>query len=252
MTNYDEVTNIINELRYRLPRSSNNINEIVRDICDDEKLKRPESGSGRLVIVLKEQGIVIKIPYNYGGLRQNNNEVNDVVDGYAKTIESHTLFDRKDFLIVCEYCEPIQHELDRIISHYQTIINRQQKTPRRLLNKILAKPLETHHHLIAQLVYDEVKDINDVDESAQYNIDRISSRLDYLSSDYLEDELTEAYNEIYEHEYIDNNPDNFAISSEGELVMLDGGIKSRSELCECIENTKNINSNSLGIKRIKK
>ena len=185
-----------------------------------------EVGSGRLVIILKDEGIVVKFPYNEGGYNQNLREWEYAnSDGITDVIETHTLFNKEHFVLVNPYYTPVLEHFDNLISEitkdipeytaltdvfsYENLDNWYQ-----MYEGVNHDMLEYAVYLVADLI-DGDEPVEDVNNEFWENFD------DYAFAQHLADNFSG---------FIDTNCENFGVTDDNTYILLDAGLQSHADL----------------------
>lgn len=114
---YSIVDTILNQINNQASTAQNDdIRSITRNIAN--KYGQFACGSSRAVIVLPDNGIVIKVPYTSAGYMQNQIEYdNSNLAHYTEVLERHDFADQSNYIIVCPYYQPIIERYDELVDN---------------------------------------------------------------------------------------------------------------------------------------
>ncbi len=188
-------------------------------------------GSGRITVIFKEEGFVIKVPYNNGGLIQNKQELERRRDSETTDVlEARELFGHENFILVNPYYQPVSERFDELISE---ILDQYPNAKR--LDEVIT--------------YELLDSFTDALNAAEFAILDYAVGLVAESEDHLEDHdgtddcamITEFWELVDDHAmgvhladnfsgWVDENIENFGISEYGNLILLDAGLASEYQL----------------------
>ena len=228
---YSIVNTILNQINKQASTSQNDdIRSIVCNIAI--KYGRFAYGSSRAVIVLPDDGIVIKVPYVSTGYVQNQIEYEySDLEYCTDVLERHDFAGQSNYIIVCPYYQPIIERYDELISN---IIDGIDITVSDIMERYTDEYIDTHFEgidniLVNHIMYDLSKmDMDSSAEGAIYEFD--SETVDPVIFNLFEE---------YELGWFDRNVSNFGITDEKKIIMLDNGVRSHDDLLinnKCCDN----------------
>lgn len=210
-----------------------------------------EIGSGRITFIFESLDLVVKLPYNSGGYSQNQRELEfSNLDEYTDVLESHTLFGKKNFILVNPYYKPVMKRFDELISEVAL-----DYPPTCALEELFS--------------YENLEDVwSHRYEGVDYDLldyaVQIVAETQYLGSKFYQrplefeepmEDVVNAFWEIMDDEsfgktladhfdnWVDTNCENFGITKDNTYIMLDSGVQSSFELDSIFNEENNTDYN---------
>ncbi len=218
---YPIVNTILKQINNQASTSQNKyMYSIILNIA--EKYGRFAYGSSRAVIVLPDDGIVIKVPYTTAGYMQNQIEYDySNLEYCTEVLECHDFAGQSNYIIVCPYYQPITEryeELNRdILGVDGTISN--------IMDIYTDAYIDTHFEYIDNILVDHI-----MNELSKMDMDLSTQDAIYeLDSETVENAVFDLFDE-YELDWYDHNINNFGITDEEKVIMLDNGLQSYDDL----------------------
>lgn len=219
---YSIVNTILKQINTQASTAQNvAMRSIIRNIAN--KYGQFACGSSRAVIVLPDDGIVIKVPYMSAGYMQNQIEYdNSNLEHYTEVIECHDFAGQSNYIIVCPYYQPIIERYDELVDN---IMDGVDVTVSDIMEIYTDAYIDRHFEcvdnlLVKHIMYDLSKmDMDLSAEAAIYETD--SETVGPVIFDLFEE---------YELGWYDCDISNFGITDEKKVIMLDNGIRSHSDL----------------------
>lgn len=228
---YSIVNTILKQINTQASTAQNdNLRYIIRNIAN--KYGKFRCGSSRAVIVLPDDGIVIKVPYMSAGYMQNQIEYdNSNLEHYTDVLECHDFAGQSNYIIVCPYYQPIIERYDELVDN---IIDGIDVTVSDIMEIYTDAYIDMHfegvdNHLVKHIM-DDLSNM-DMDLSAEAAIYEIDSET-------VGSAVFDLFEE-YELGWYDCDISNFGITDEKKVIMLDNGIRSHSDLLinnNCLDN----------------
>ena len=185
-----------------------------------------EIGSSRFVIILKEEDLVLKLAYNQAGIQQNKIEYQSANDpAITDVIESISLFEQNHFALVNPYYQQIEDYLEDVVTN---LVNH-HKASDKLIDVFetsnFINHIPDHSELDVDLIlfvencYCEIEPYQDFDLDLDLNFWETFNYQRF--GNFLANQFDACY---------DTNYQNFGVTDTNNLILLDSGIKSESEL----------------------
>lgn len=218
---YPIVNTILKQINSQASTSQNKyMYSIILNIA--EKYGQFAYGSSRAVIVLPDDGIVIKVPYTTAGYMQNQIEYDySNLEYCTEVLECHDFAGQSNYIIVCPYYQPITEryeELNRdILGVDGTISN--------IMDIYTDAYIDTHFEYIDNILVNHI-----MNELSKMDMDLSTQDAIYeLDSETVENAVFDLFDE-YELDWYDHNINNFGITDEEKVIMLDNGLQSYDDL----------------------
>ena len=228
---YSIVDTILNQINSQASTAQNDdMRSIIRNIAN--KYGQFACGSSRAVIVLPDDGIVIKVPYTSAGYMQNQIEYDySDLEYCTDVLECHDFAGQSNYITVCPYYQPIIERYDELVDN---IIDGIDVTVSDIMEIYTDKYIDMHFegvdtHLVNHIMDDLSKmDMDLSAEAAIYEFD----------SETVGSTIFDLFEE-YELGWYDCDISNFGITDEKKVIMLDAGIQSYGDLLinnNCLDN----------------
>lgn len=225
---YSIVNTILKQINEQASSSQNdNMRSIILNIA--KKYGRFACGSSRAVIILPEDGIVIKVPYTTAGYMQNQIEYDySNLEYCTDVLECHDFANQSNYIIVCPYYQPITERYDELIQDILDI----DGTISNIMDIYTYEYINTHFEYIDNILIGHI-----MNELSKMDMDLSAENAIYqLDSETVSDVIFELFDE-YELDWYDHNIENFGITDKKKVIMLDNGLQSYDDLlrnrCGC-------------------
>ena len=218
---YPIVNTILKQINNQASTSQNKyMLSIILNIA--EKYGQFASGSSRAVIVLPDDGIVIKVPYTTAGYMQNQIEYDySNLEYCTEVLECHDFAGQSNYIIVCPYYQPITERYEELIRDILGIDGTVSNIMDIYTDAYIDKHFEYIDNILVNHIMYELSKM-DMDLSAENAIDE-------LDSEKVENVVFDLFDE-YELDWYDHNINNFGITDEDKVIMLDNGLQSYDDL----------------------
>lgn len=190
-----------------------------------------EIGSGRVAVIFKDEGFVIKVPYNMGGVQQNQEELARCgEDETTDVIDSRILFGYEAFILVNPYYQPVMERFDELIA---SVLNTHSDA-KRLDDVVSYEMLDEISENLSEVDFDIL------DYAVGLVADNEHRLLDHDGTDDCA-LVTEFWELVDEHAFgthlannfsgwVDLNAQNFGITESEQYILLDAGLTSEHQL----------------------
>ena len=218
---YSIVNTILKQINKQASTSQNdNMRSIILNIA--KKYGRFACGSSRAVIILPEDGIVIKVPYTTAGYMQNQIEYDySDLEYCTDVLECHDFAGQSNYIIVCPYYKPITERYDELIQDILGI----DGTISDIMDIYTCEYINTHFEYIDNILISHL-----MGELLKMDMDLPTQEVVYqLDSNAVEDAIFELFDE-YDLDWYDHNIENFGITDKKKVIMLDNGLQSYIDL----------------------
>ena len=235
---YSIVDTILNQINSQASTAQNDdIRSITRNIAI--KYGRFAYGSSRAVIVLPDDGIVIKVPYVSTGYVQNQIEYEySDLEYCTDVLECHDFAGQSNYIIVCPYYQPITERYEELIRDIIGIDGTVSNIMDIYTDAYIDKHFEYIDNILVNHIMYELSKM-DMDLSAENAIDE-------LDSEKVENVVFDLFEEYeYELDWYDHNINNFGITDEEKVIMLDNGLQSYDDLLTNEDDCDNVTYRTL-------
>ena len=233
---YPIVNTILKQINNQASTSQNKyMYSIILNIA--EKYGRFAYGSSRAVIVLPDDGIVIKVPYTTAGYMQNQIEYDcSNLEYCTEVLECHDFAGQSNYIIVCPYYQPIIERYEELVMDILGIDGTVSNIMDIYTDAYIDKHFEYIDNILVNHIMNELSKM-DMDLSAENAIDE-------LDSETVENAVFDLFDE-YELDWYDHNINNFGITDEEKVIMLDNGLQSYDDLLTNEDDCDNITYRTL-------
>ena len=218
---YSIVNTILKQINKQASTSQNdNMRSIILNIA--KKYGRFACGSSRAVIILPEDGIVIKVPYTTAGYMQNQIEYDySNLEYCTEVLECHDFANQSNYILVCPYYQPITERYDELIQNILGI----DGTVSNIMDIYTDAYINTHFEYIDNILIGHI-----MNELSKMDMDLSAENAIYkLDSETVSSAIFELFDE-YDLDWYDHNIENFGITDEKKVIMLDNGLQSYDDL----------------------
>ena len=218
---YSIVNTILKQINKQASTSQNdNMRSIILNIA--KKYGQFACGSSRAVIILPEDGIVIKVPYTTAGYMQNQIEYDySNLEYCTDVLECHDFANKSNYIIVCPYYQPITERYEELIKDILGV----DGTISNIMDIYTDAYIDTHFEYIDNILVNHI-----MNELSEMDMDLSAENAIYqLDSETVSDVIFELFDE-YELDWYDHNIENFGITDKKKVIMLDNGLQSYDDL----------------------
>ena len=218
---YPIVNTILKQINNQASTSQNKyMYSIILNIA--EKYGQFAYGSSRAVIVLPDDGIVIKVPYTTAGYMQNQIEYDySNLEYCTEVLECHDFAGQSNYIIVCPYYQPITERYEELIKDILGV----DGTISNIMDIYTDAYIDTHFEYIDNILVNHI-----MNELSEMDMDLSAENAIYkLDSETVENTVFDLFDE-YELDWYDHNINNFGITDEEKVIMLDNGLQSYDDL----------------------
>lgn len=218
---YPIVNTILKQINNQASTSQNKyMYSIILNIA--EKYGQFAYGSSRAVIVLPDDGIVIKVPYTNAGYMQNQIEYDySNLEYCTEVLECHDFAGQSNYIIVCPYYQPITERYEELIKDILGV----DGTISNIMDIYTDAYIDTHFEYIDNILVNHI-----MNELSEMDMDLSAENAIYkLDSETVENTVFDLFDE-YELDWYDHNINNFGITDEEKVIMLDNGLQSYDDL----------------------
>lgn len=218
---YQIVNTILKQINEQASTSQNKyMYSIILNIA--EKYGQFAYGSSRAVIVLPDDGIVIKVPYTNAGYMQNQIEYDySNLEYCTEVLECHDFAGQSNYIIVCPYYQPITERYEELIKDILDV----DDTISNIMDIYTDAYIDTHFEYIDNILVNHI-----MNELSEMDMDLSAENAIYeLDSEKVGRTIFDLFDE-YELEWYDHNIENFGINDEKNVIMLDNGLQSYDDL----------------------
>lgn len=202
-----------------------NLSTIIRTV--GQEYSDVFEGSGRIVITLPDDGIVIKFAKSPAGAYQNEEEYNNRDDEWMPTVyEMLPLNGMTNVILINKYVTPLENRIDQLMEHIDDCTTKVTTIgkAKHILDKLITSSSSPVDKAIYHAIYTSANEMNGL-----YNYQNWSRN----SLDEVHENIMKEFADNY-GDFVDRCIENFGIDNE-TIVLLDGGITSREILDLCLD-----------------
>lgn len=200
------------------------VQQFITELAVDAKLTYA-IGSGRIVLHLPEDDIVMKIPFTQSGAHQSRVEYEyRHVPEFTDVLEHLAVFDDKLPININPYYEPLITRFDTLIN----LVGNRSGTIKDLIEQHVIQGLQLDRSPIDYQLLEMLEDIIDNPAHQDKPAYMIGSLITGQTIDELFGSLIR-YNFEPSVDICDDNVENFGLTRDDEIIMLDSGIQSEHD-----------------------